>query len=306
MKKIEKSEKKLQSSSQFVKQPIYVILAIVTIVNILLVRLQGYVSVDQFFIIAALAMLVLGKGKEFVWDWLPFMVLFLLYRYLRGLVPLVNPTVHIFPMIEADMWLFGTLLPVTLQNLFYQAGQLRWYDWGATLLYISHYFVSFIVLLFFWLRDKKIFRSYSAALLLLSYLSFLTYILFPAMPPWMASEQGHIPHITKIMVEVFAAFPKSIDLFNLYYLTGANLVAAVPSLHAAYPVLLFCFVRRYSWWNWLSAAYLVLVWIIIVYLGEHYLIDAVLGGVYAVCTYLIIVKRKAIYRSLKTALIKLK
>jgi len=273
------------------KKPLLISLLLVAAANIALISIQGYVSLDQFFFIAVIAMAVIGKAKDFIWEWLPFVTLFLFYRYLRGLAPVINPDVNIFPMIQADLALFGSLPTVTLQHWFYVEGSLQWYDWVATLLYISHYLVSFFVLFIFWLTNTTNFKKYSIALMVLSYASFLTYLLYPAMPPWMASEQGHIPQVTKIMVNVFAAFPVSVNFFNVSALFGANLVAAVPSLHAAYPVLLWLFLRKIKLANVLSFIYMLAVWVTIVYLGEHYVIDVILGAIYAAGSYVLVINQ---------------
>jgi membrane-associated phospholipid phosphatase len=63
-----------------------------------------------------------------------------------------------------------------------------------------------------------------------------------------------------------------------------NIVAALPSLHAAWPVIALLVIRKHRLPRWLfvSQALLVLgVVFAIVYTGEHYLVDAVVGCVYA-------------------------
>ena len=68
-----------------------------------------------------------------------------------------------------------------------------------------------------------------------------------------------------------------------------NPVAAFPSMHAAYPTLVFLFL----WERWKVAALVwlpvtLIIWFAIVYLGHHYVVD-VLGGIaYAVVGYLLL------------------
>src|SRR5262249_28123176 len=70
----------------------------------------------------------------------------------------------------------------------------------------------------------------------------------------------------------------------------ANDVAAVPSLHAAYTMLiaLFLWPRLDRRWRPLLVAYPIGMGLSLVYLGEHYLIDILLGWVYAAATILIV------------------
>ncbi|HEX2551860.1 MAG TPA: phosphatase PAP2 family protein, partial [Nocardioidaceae bacterium] len=70
-----------------------------------------------------------------------------------------------------------------------------------------------------------------------------------------------------------------------------NVVAAFPSIHSAFPVIGLIIARRYRVPRWLLIAQicqLVLVWFVIVYSGEHYVIDIVGGVVYAVVSVKIV------------------
>jgi membrane-associated phospholipid phosphatase len=74
---------------------------------------------------------------------------------------------------------------------------------------------------------------------------------------------------------------------ELYDRLPANQVAAVPSLHSAYPMLFALFVTgifgiKKFWWVYV---YPVSMWIGVVYMGEHYVIDVILGALYAVLAY---------------------
>jgi membrane-associated phospholipid phosphatase len=71
-----------------------------------------------------------------------------------------------------------------------------------------------------------------------------------------------------------------------YQNLNANPVAAFPSLHAAYPVLAYLYLRQ----AWPRGAWLMLAWgavviFAIVYLGHHYVIDAIGGVAYALAVY---------------------
>jgi uncharacterized protein (TIGR03382 family) len=66
-----------------------------------------------------------------------------------------------------------------------------------------------------------------------------------------------------------------------------NVVAAMPSLHAAYPTLIFIFSLHY--WRRvapLALLYCFCLWFSIVYLGDHYVVDIIAGIVYALATLL--------------------
>src|SRR5256885_9387375 len=62
--------------------------------------------------------------------------------------------------------------------------------------------------------------------------------------------------------------------------------AAMPSLHAAYPFLGALFALR-LWGRraWPALAYTAGVWLSIVYLGEHYIVDIIGGAVFALAAF---------------------
>ncbi len=95
---------------------------------------RAWFSPDQFFVAAIIAVIFLGRFKLFLADWVPFLLLFFSYEYLRGLADIVNKSVHITPMISADKVIFGFIPTIKLQQLLYHPGVVRWYDVAASIL----------------------------------------------------------------------------------------------------------------------------------------------------------------------------
>ncbi|OGG11555.1 hypothetical protein A2Z00_04955 [Candidatus Gottesmanbacteria bacterium RBG_13_45_10] len=250
---------------------------------------RAWVSPDQFFAFAIFATLLLGRIRQFVLDWIPMLLLLFGYEYLRGIVPILSLRPHIFPMIYADQFLFGSIPTIQLQASLFTQSVNRWYDYVAVLLYISHFVIPMIVAFLFWLFDRKHFKHFTAAFLVLSYLAFATYVVFPAMPPWMASDMGYLPPLSKIMDQVLGSFSHPISVPSIYRFFGANLVAAVPSLHAAYPWLIFLYVyKKFRKLAVFTLPYVLGVWFSVVYLGEHYVVDVIIGVLYASAAFIVI------------------
>ncbi|MBU1000016.1 phosphatase PAP2 family protein [Patescibacteria group bacterium] len=270
-----------------------------TVVSIFLIWHGTWFSPDLFFVAALLITLFLGKLKQFIREWSIPIILLLSYDYLRGLVPNLTQVAYIHPMIDFDRVLFGGLPTNSLQALFFSDRIVHWYDYLGTVLYMSHFITPLLLGFAFWLKDRKTFNQFFLALLLLSYLAFFTYIFFPAMPPWMASQKGIIPEVYKIMDQVFLNLPNPIDLPTVYRLVGANLVAAVPSLHAAYPLLaLFFLVRKYKAKGLLLLPYVLGIWFSLIYFGEHYVFDIVVGVLYVVVIFYLVIKKETIRKFL--------
>jgi len=259
------------------------------VISFFLIIHGSWFSPDQFFAVALLATLLLGRSKQFIRDWFPFVGLLLAYEYLRALVPKLGEVAHIYPMIRFDTAVFGFIPSVKLQTLLFNVNSIQWYDYVAVLTYISYFIVPLFVGFIFWLNDRNHFQRYVLALLLLHYSAWVTFVVFPAMPPWMASAKGIIPPIIDVASRVSATFPHGLSLPTLYQFVGANLVAAVPSLHSAYPWMLFLFVAGKSkFWGLILLLYSFAVWFAVVYLGEHYVFDILIGWLYATTIFLLV------------------
>jgi membrane-associated phospholipid phosphatase len=158
-----------------------------------------------------------------------------------------------------------------------------------------------MVALLFWFRDRRYFKRYTTGMVILSYASFLTYFLYPAMPPWMAAEQGYIPSIHRITFQVMqnAGLRLSLPILFNYY----NPTAAVPSLHAAYPLISALFlVRRFPRIGVPFFLYPLFMWLSLVYLGEHYVFDILLGALYAIVAYVAVEHGNSLWMALRMRL----
>jgi membrane-associated phospholipid phosphatase len=260
------------------------------VVCIYMISHRIWFSPDQFFIFALVGVIFIGRTKLFILDWGPFMLLYLSYEFLRGLVPFISNRVNIFPTIHLDQKIFGFIPSVKLQSLLYTPPNIHWYDYVAVTLYICHFVTPMIVAFIFWMKDRQIFKRYTLALLILSYAAFLTYIVYPAMPPWMASSYGYIPPIKEVTGVVMSHFfTTPFYLPSLYSIMDANPVAAMPSLHSAFPTLVLLYlIRKYKAAGLLFLPYAAGVWFAVIYLGEHYFTDVIAGIIYAVVTFVVV------------------
>ncbi len=231
---------------------------------------------------------VIAPPLRFVKDWIPFFVLLLSYQFMRGAVPHLTTKVNIHPLIDADRVLFDGHLPViSLQEWFYTPGVTRVLDVVLTFIYIIHFGLPLIFAFLLWVKNRVEFRNFALTLLALSYAAFVTCLLYPAMPPWMAAEQGYIPHVYRIVDITAANWFTGNSLPSLVWLFGPNPVAAMPSLHAAYPTLILIYsVKTFGRRGWFFLPYALLVWFGVVYLGHHYVIDVIAGLAYAALAFL--------------------
>ncbi len=265
------------------------------IVGFFLILHRAPYSPDQFYYFALIFVLLIGQAKAFIKDWTAPILLLLGYEFLRSIIPKINPVIHYFFMPQFDTFVFGTLPTFFLQHALFDPNHLQWYDYLCTFLYQIHFVVVLFVAFILWLGDRKDFETYIFGMVGLSYMAFFTYLAFPAAPPWMAAQFGFIPpivHITNIVQSHFLGF---IALPTVYAYLGSNLVAAVPSLHAAYPFFTALFLgKKFPKFIPLLTVYIGAIGFAVIYLGEHYFFDVILGMAYALVAYLIVQNRKAI------------
>jgi membrane-associated phospholipid phosphatase len=144
---------------------------------------------------------------------------------------------------------------------------------------------TYLLAALLWFVDRGRFRRFVACVALLAGMAFVTFALFPAAPPWLASRTGELEYTTRLIGPVSGHIPFLSFSFEGLFERGseyANPVAAVPSLHAAYTLLFTLFLWRPAprWARPLLAAYPLAMAFALVYTAEHYLVDILLGWAY--------------------------
>ncbi len=262
-------------------------------VGLLLAKWHLSTNQNLLFVIIGSGLIAAGAGRlhhigQVVKDWFPLFLILFVYSELRNLAGNWF-TVHVTPQIDFDKWLFGTVPTVWLQRQLFTPGTLHWYDVAAFFVYLSHFFTSLIVAAVLWKFAYPRFKRFVVLFISLTFAGFITYALFPAAPPWLASQSHNIPPTARIVDEVWThiGLRSGASLFSAKS-NLANPVAAVPSLHAAYPVLLMLFFwNSAKRWRWLLPLYPLAMAFALVYTGEHYVFDIVLGWIYAVVVYFV-------------------
>ena len=221
-------------------------------------------------------------------DWLPLAALLLAYDASRGIADGLGMPVHVTEPAAVDRWLTGGVLPTVWLQEHWQAD---WWSAVASLVYSSHFVVTPLLLGVLWIRDRARWVRYSRLVVVLSAAGLLTYVLYPAAPPWLAAREGLVEPIERISGAGWEVLglPRAGAL--LVHSQGqVNQVAAVPSLHTAFAILaclvLLPVARR--WWQRAAlAGYGLSMPLVLVWSGEHYVIDTVLGAGYAAAVVLL-------------------
>lgn len=252
-------------------------------------------SHDLVFIWLATGMVAFSASQlrrrwaRFLVEWAPFMGVLFIYDRLRGIADGLLFPAHAIPQIRADL-LLGAVPTVWLQaHLWHGASHIEPWDYAVWLVYVTHFFATLFLAGALWLWWHDRFARFATMVCVLALTGFATYVLYPAVPPWLAARDGDIGRANRIIGVVWPRVPLAHygSLFEKGQ-TYANNVAAMPSLHNAYALLIVLFLWRYVRVRWrpLLALYPVAMSFSLIYTGEHYLIDCVAGWIYASATFL--------------------
>lgn len=265
-------------------------LAYVAAVSAYLLTHGGWPTPDYLIPPLLLIAVALGRGWPFLLDWGPFLLLLALWQASAGLAAEVGRPVHVQELAQADrMLFFGQLPTVWLQERLFDSSRVRWYDWVATGQHAAHFALPIAVGMVIWLRNRRDYWRYHLSVLALFMTGFLIYILYPAAPPWMAAGAGAIPPVDRIVSHTLGSLPAAEPLGLVYTRFSANPVAAMPSLHAAIPMLItLVLVRLYGRRALVALVYPVVMGFNLVYLGEHYVVDIIAGYLVGIWAFLLV------------------
>ncbi|MEX2230329.1 MAG: phosphatase PAP2 family protein [Dehalococcoidia bacterium] len=133
--------------------------------------------------------------------------------------------------------------------------------------------------------------AYTTSVLLTLYVGLALFILLPTVPPWLAAQQGHIFRTYRVLD--FVVRGVDVDAYRTLYRTLAepNSVASVPSIHMALTCVVLLRSRDFARpWFWPLVAYTLLMALALVYLGEHYVFDVLVGIAVAVAVEVVVVR----------------
>lgn len=247
----------------------------------------GDLTPDMLLILAGMLTIAVLADRPFFREVLPFPLVALSWEAMRGLSTDVLHRASVTDVVTWERWLFGGTAPsVTLQKLFHTPGTVSVLDILMTSVYLGHFVIPVAVGYLMWRHSRKIFYRYSAAIVLVAIAGYATQLMAPVPPPRLAGLYGTPLAVTDIAKQTLEAF-KAVPFAAWGYgnLSG-NEVAAMPSLHAAFPLMaaLFLFqVRR--WQGWAMLVYTAVVWFAIVYLAQHFFVDALAGAIYTFVIY---------------------
>lgn len=205
-----------------------------------------------------------------------------------------NP-VHIQEPYDIEKALFGFLYNGQLitPNEFFEVNTHPVLDVLSGLFYLCWVPVPIAFAIWLFFKDKRMLLDFSLAFLLTNLFGFVLYYAYPAAAPWYVELHGFSENFNIPGNEAgLANFDRilGIQLFHGMYAKNANVFAAIPSLHSAYPIipLYFAIKRKMPIAIFFFFVICVGIWGAAVYSRHHYIIDVILGVLCALMTILVL------------------
>ncbi len=254
--------------------------------------LIGY-KTDQLFLVLLFNSLfyLSGPTRRFILGFSIFIVFWILFDSMKAFPNYHFNPVHIESIYHAEQRLFGKTLVYggniapggrITPNEYWLSHTSPLLDILAGLFYLCWIPLPLAFAGYLFYKDKETFLRFSLTFLLVNLLGFVIYYAYPAAPPWYVRLYGFEFHAhTPGNTAGLARFDQLVNapVFASLYAKSSNVFAAMPSLHASYPlvVLYYGIRRRMGRINILFGTIMVGIWFAAVYSSHHYVLDVLAG-----------------------------
>ncbi|SRR5579871_284621 len=262
---------------------------------LLSIFLLGFRS-DQLILIALFnAMYFLSSlTRKFILAFSVFIIYWIIFDYMKAFPNYKYNAVHIGSLYNAEKSLFGIHYQHNLltPNEFLLIHQQTWLNVLTGFFYLCWVPLPLIFSAILFFKNRKYFFYFSLSFLLVNFLGFIVYYAYPAAPPWYVQQYGFdfIPSTPGNTAGLgrFDVFFHT-HIFAGIYSKSSNVFAAMPSLHASYPLLVFFYGLKYKFGLWNIFFFIIMtgIWFAAVYNSHHYVLD-ILAGIFCGITGLVL------------------
>jgi PAP2 superfamily protein len=223
-----------------------------------------------------------GQLRRVLLDWLPLVGLLLAYDLTRGAADTLGMPVQVRSIASLESALFWGHVPtVWLQERLYGDRQTAaWWELPISLVYMSHFVAVYAIGAWCWTRGRERWWFWLRRFGGVTASGLVAFVLMPAAPPWLASSLQRIGPVERTTVRGLSV--AGLDVAGRLLDTGqssVNLVAAMPSLHAAHAALVVALLwpGRGRAARIGLLAYPLAMGFVLVLTGEHYVVDVLAG-----------------------------
>ncbi len=243
-------------------------------------------KMEQVYLVALFNAMYFASGitRKFITGFSIFIVFWIVYDYMKAFPNYLYHPVHIEDLYLAEKKLFGihhngTVL--TLNEYFLQHHTVS-LDILTGISYLCWVPVPLAFAGFLFFKERSAFLQFSLSFFLVNLIGFVIYYIYPAAPPWYVQQHGFqfiaATHGNTAGLERFDTFFNT-TVFRSLYTKGSNVFAAMPSLHASYPVIVLYYGYKFKLGkiNILFALLVAGIWFSAIYNSHHYVLDILAG-----------------------------
>ncbi len=247
---------------------------------------------DQLFLVLPFngCFYLSGPSRRFILGFSVFIVFWILFDFMKAFPNYRYHSVNIEGIYTLEKHLFGirdaTGVLLT-PNEYWRSHTLPFLDILSGFFYLCWIPLPLAFAGYLFYKDKRNFFYFALTFLMVNLLGFIIYYVCPAAPPWYVQLYGfhfnpHTPGNTAGMGRFDNYF--HVSVFSSLYAKSSNVFAAMPSLHASYPLTVFYYglKTRMKWANLLFGTIMCGIWFAAVYSSHHYVLD-VLAGITCGC-----------------------
>lgn len=294
------------------KKDIFILTAISVSYLLVSSLLIGF-KVEQLVLVglANLLYFLTPISRKFVTGFSIFILFWVLYDFMRAFPNYWFNPVAIKSLYNAEKAIFGIRSNgiVLTPNEYWLMHSNAFLDVISGLFYLSWIPVPIAFSIFLFFRNRQQFIHFLLTFLLVNILGFIVYYLYPAAPPWYVQQYGvNFIEGTAGNTAGLVRFDEffGITIFHALYAKGSNVFAAMPSLHSAYPLIVFYYALK-NRLGWLAVSLFGIItagiWFAAVYTSHHYLLD-VLAGILCACIGILLfnwllARKGAVYRAVE-------
>ncbi len=249
----------------------------------------------QLLVVCLIAFFVSDTTRKILYGMMFLLLYWFVYDSLRIYPNYMFNDVHLIEPYELEKAWFGIQTPNGLitPNEYYLANKSTFLDVMTGFFYLSWIPVPMMFSFYLFFKNKKVLLQFTSSFFLVNVIGISVYYLYPAAPPWYIVEHGFTENFNIIgNAAGLLSFDEyfGVEIFKGIYNKNGNVFAAIPSMHSAFPVLLFYF----GWKLRLKFAMaffficIIGIWFSAVYSTHHYIIDVLSGAGAAVTTLILI------------------
>ncbi len=241
--------------------------------------------------------------RKFILAFSVFIIYWIIFDYMKAFPNYKYNVVHIESLYNFEKIFFGIAVANNsfTPNEYLLMHQQTWLNVLTGFFYLCWVPLPLVFAGILFFKNRKYFFYFSLSFLVVNIIGFIIYYIYPAAPPWYVQQHGFdfIPHTpgNTAGLQRFDDFFHT-NIFAGLYSKSSNVFAAMPSLHASYPLLVLFYGMKYKFglWNILFFIIMIGIWFAALYNSHHYVIDILAGilcGITGLLLFLFIAEKTA-------------